>query len=123
MWVASNLPHGLIVEHNGVTMTINGSNVGFDPENLAKNGLPPDTAARFHGHGLTELTGAEADAFKDWFKISGQGHGPVQSGAIVIAQTEVDAKKAAAKKDSKQPVAGIDPETDLPAGLETKKDD
>lgn len=123
MWVASNLPHGLVVEHKDLTLHVNGSNVGFDPENLAKNGLAPDTAVRFHGHGLTEFTGTEADAFKEWFEISGKGLGPVQSGAIQIAQTEAEAKKSAAKNDdNKTARTGLNPDKDLPDGIETKKD-
>ena len=123
MWVASNLPHGLVVEHAGVALHINGANVEFDPENLFKNGLAPDTAVRFHGHGLTEFTGKQVDAFTEWFGISGKGPGPVQSESIQIAQTEADAKKAAAKHDtSKTARGGLDPQKDLPEGVETKKD-
>lgn len=123
MWVASNLPQALVVEHNGCKLVVNGANVGFDPDNLPKNGLAPDTAVRFHAHGLTEFTGPEADAFKDWFAISGKGEGPVRNGAIVIADNEAGAKKAAKDNDTNRTSRpGLDPAKDLPEGVETKKD-
>lgn len=123
MFVASNLPHALTVEHKGRTIVINGANVGFDPENLHKNGLMPDTEFRAHGYGLTEVTGEDEAALKDWMEISRKGPGPVQNGSIIVTGNKADAKKEAKDADTAKTAAkGIDPDKDLPKGVETKKD-
>jgi len=123
MFVASNLPHALTVEHKGRTIVLNGANVGHDPENLPKNGFAPDTEFRAHGYGLTEVSGEDEAALKDWIAISGKGDGPVKNGSIIIAGTKADAKKEAKDHDTAKTAAkGIDPEKDLPKGVETKKD-
>lgn len=120
MFVGCKLPHGLTIDHNDQVITLNGSNIGYDADNPWKNGVAPDSALRANGVGLTQLEGAQADAFKDWFELSGKGHGPVKAGFIFIANNANDARKETQLlEDEKTGLDGIDPGKDLPKGLST----
>lgn len=120
MFVGCKLPFGLTIDHLGYKIALNGANVDYDADNPWRNGLAPDSALRASGVGLTQLDGDAAEAFKDWCGLSGKGDGPVKSGAIFFAEKQADAvKEAVALEGEKVGIAGIDPETDLPKGLET----
>lgn len=123
MFVACSLPSGLTINHNGQSITLNGAHTGLDVDNLPKNGSAPDDYNRVSGYGLTELTGPQADAFMDWADMAGKGHGPIQTGAILYADSRADvAKEAKAAEGPADGFAGMDPAKDLPAGLETADD-
>lgn len=123
MFVACSLPAGLTIHHNGQVITLNGAHTGLDADNLPKNGSAPDDFNRVSGFGLTEIAGAQADAFMDWADLSGKGHGPVSTGAIVFADSRADvAKEAKSNEGLAAGFAGMDPEKDLPAGVETADD-
>ena len=120
MFVACSLPAGLTIDHNGQTITLNGAHVGPDADNLPKNGSAPDDYNRVSGYGLTEISGAQADAFMDWADMTSKGHGPVSTGAIVFADSRNDvAKEARSREGLADGFAGLDPAKDLPAGVET----
>lgn len=123
MFVGCKLPHGLTVTHAGQTIVLNGANVGYDSENPWRNGAAPDAELRASGVGLTILEGEQAAAFKEWCEISAKGPGPVQSGAIFITEAKGDATKEAQNLESeKTGLDGLDPDKDLPKGLETDAD-
>lgn len=123
MFVACNLPAGLIVKHKGRTITLNGGHTGLDPENLPKNGAAPDTASRVSGYGITEVAGEDAEALKDWMAVSAKGRGPVRSGAIVAADKRDDVtKEARANEGAAAGFKAVDPSKDLPKGVETATD-
>jgi hypothetical protein len=123
MFVACNLPAGLIVRHNGQEIRLNGGNTGLDAQNLPRNGSAPDDANRVSGYGLTEVSGDQAEALKDWMALSAKGHGPVRSGALIIAGSKADvAKEAKANEGAAAGFSGLDPAKDLPAGVETADD-
>lgn len=118
--VGCKLPFGHTIEHNGEIIALNGSNVGYDPDNPWKSDNEPDSALRASGAGLTTLEGAKEDAFKDWAEMTDRGDGPVKSGAIFWAAKETDARREAINLESEATgLDGIDPSKDLPKGLET----
>ena len=119
MIVGCKLPHGLEITHNGETIALNGTNVGFDADNPWRNGAAPDSALRTSGVGLTTLEGGQAAAFVDWFDMSGKGDGPVKSGLIFFTDSKADAGKEAQALEDVEGIEGLDPDKDLPAGLET----
>lgn len=123
MFVACKLPAGLIIRQDDVSVTLNGTNTGLDPALLPANGAAPDGPTRSGGWGVTEVTGDEETALKEWFDTAGKGEGPVAAGAIFTAASrrELDAKIGQAKA-SAQAFEGLDPATDLPAGVETASD-
>jgi hypothetical protein len=123
MFVGCKLPHGLTIDHNDQVIHLNGANVGYDADNPWKNSLPPDSPLRANGVGLTQLEGAQADAFKAWFDLTGKGHGPVKSGFIFFAEREAEVRKETQLlEDEKSGLEGIDPSKDLPKGLSTDPD-
>lgn len=123
MFVGCKLPHGHKIEHNNQVIELNGANVGYDGDSPWKNGFAPDSPLRASGVGLTRLEGAQADAFLDWADLTGKGLGPVKAGLIFFVDKETDAKKeAAALEGAKTGLDGLDPTTDLPAGLSTDTD-
>lgn len=123
MFVACSLPSGLIVRHNGQEIHLNGGHTGLDAEALPRNGSAPDDVNRVSGFGLTEVTGAQADALKEWMDISAKGNGPVRSGALVMAGSRADAvKEAKANEGAADGFGGLDASKDLPKGLETADD-
>lgn len=122
MFVGCKLPHGLEIVHLDQRIVLNGSNAGFDPENPWANGSAPDAPLRASGVGLTQLDGAQADAFKDWYAIAKAGDGPVKRGLVFFTETQADAEKEARSIEGAGSIEGIDPAKDLPAGLETDAD-
>jgi hypothetical protein len=123
MFVGCKLPFGFTIDHLGVRIALNGANADYDADNPWRNGHAPDSPLRASGVGLTQLDGDAADAFKDWYVQSGKGDGPVKSGAIFFTEKQADAtKEAAALEGKKVGIAGLDPEADLPKGLETDQD-
>lgn len=123
MFVACNLPAGLTVRHAGREIKLNGPHTGLDPEALPKNGSAPDDYNRTSGYGLTEVSGDDAEALKDWMTISAKGPGPVRSGAIIAAGSKADvAKEAKANENAATGFTGLDPAKDLPKGVETATD-
>lgn len=123
MFVACNMPQGLIVDHQGQRIEINGGANGLSALDLVKNGEAPDTALRYHGWGITELTGPTADAFHDWMGISAKGDGPVKFGQIEVFDKLADAQKEVRSRSKQRSgFDGLDPDKDLPQGVE-KADD
>ena len=123
MFVGCKLPHGLTISHAGREITLNGANIGYDPENPWRNGAAPDSALRTSGVGLTEIgDAADQSALLEWIDISGKGPGPVKAGKIFVVDRKADADKEARNLESEKAISGIDPDKDLPAGLETDKD-
>ncbi len=122
MIVGCKLPHGHTIEHLGEVIVLNGANVGYDAENPWRNDAFPDAELRVSGCGLTTLDGDKAAAFKDWYELMKDG-GPVKSGAIFFTEKEADTKKEAkAREKVKSGIDALDPEKDLPKGLETAKE-
>lgn len=121
MFVGCKLPHGLTVEHNNLAITLNGANVGYNADAPWANGAAPDSFERSNGVGLTEITDPKKqEAFKEWFAISGKGHGPVKSGLIFIVDKRADAEKETQLlEDEATGLDGLDPSKDLPAGVTT----
>ena len=123
MFVACSLPAGFTVRHNGQVIRLNGPHTGLDPEALPKNGSAPDDFNRVSGYGLTEVSGDEAEAVKDWMALSAKGKGPVRSGAIIAAGSKADvAKEARSNEGAADGFKGLDPAKDLPKGVETATD-
>lgn len=123
MFVGCKLPAGHTVDHNNQVIVLNGANIGYDGDHPWSNGAAPDSALRASGVGLTEVTGAQADALADWIALSGKGPGPVQAGMIFVVDKRVDAvKEAQSIEGEKTGLDGIDPAKDLPAGLSTDPD-
>ncbi|GGN49375.1 hypothetical protein GCM10011349_19950 [Novosphingobium indicum] len=123
MIVGCKLPHGLEVTHKDATIVLNGANVGYDADNPWKNGASPDNYDRTSGVGLTTLSPDQEEPFKDWLETSGKGPGPVRSGLIFVASSKNDAsKEAQALEGEKTGLGGLDPEKDLPKGVETDTD-
>lgn len=123
MFVACSLPAGLTIEHNGQVIALAGAHTGLDADALPKNGSAPDDYNRVSGYGLTEITGAKADAFMEWADVASKGHGPVSTGAIVFADSRNDvAKEARSREGLAEGFTGMDPAKDLPAGVETADD-
>lgn len=126
--IACNLPAGLIVEHGGFTIRLNGAHVGIDdPENLPRNGMMADTTDRISGYGLTTLDGLQADAFLEWWEGVTQApdgkplqhpYAPIATGSLERFETKADARKELAKRDG-MALGGLNPEKDLPEGVET----
>jgi hypothetical protein len=136
MWIICKLPHGLTIKHNGQTINLNGANEGYDPEDLARNGVPRDGERRSGGFGLTELNADQSAAFEDWAakvtykdgdKAKGklaEPHLAIENGMIGSFKTESDARKEAKNLSDMilTGTEGIDPKTDKQmkaAGLET----
>ena len=120
MIVGCKLPHGLAINHLGIDIVLNGSNFGYDDENPWRNGHSQDSANLVSGVGLTTLEGDKAEAFKDWFEISKKGEGPARAGLIFMAEKQADAEKEARSLEAeKTGLDGIDPDKELPKGLET----
>lgn len=120
MFVGSRLPHGLEIEHGGETIILNGANVGYDANNPWRSGAAPDSLDRVSGAGLTLLEGKQADAFMEWFELSGKGSGPVKNGQIFITDKKADAAKEAQSLEGETTGADpVDPSKDLPKGVET----
>lgn len=128
--VACSLPAGLVIEQNGETVRLNGGHVGLsaDPDNLPRNGFMPDTPDRGSGYGLTRLDGDQEAAFLLWVEAVTKGpdgkplqhpFAPIASGAIIWAKNEADARKEAAAGSVAVP--GLDPDKDLPEGIEADK--
>lgn len=123
MFVACKIPMGLAITHNNCEIVLNGPHTGLDPALLPPNGSAPDGVDRFHGWGLTEVQGPAADALIDWMDISAKGPGPVQAGAIIMADKIGDIRKEAVDNDTmKAGFEGVDPAKDLPKGVETASD-
>lgn len=123
MIVGCKLPHGHTIDHLGVIIALNGANVGFDGNNPWRMGAFPDSIDRVSGAGLTTLEGDQAEAFKDWYDLNKSG-GPIASGTIFFTEKAADAVKEA--KSREKVISGVDaldPEKDLPKGLETGKDE
>lgn len=80
-FVACKLPSGLVIDHNGQSITLVGGNIGEDLGNVSRNGSPNDNARREAGYGISELNGHQTAAFEDWKN----------------AVTYVDGKEAAGK--------------------------
>lgn len=122
MIVGCKLPHGHTIDHLGEIIVLNGANVGFDGDNPWRNGAFPDSELRVSGAGLTTLDGDKAAAFKDWYEANKSG-GPIASGAIFFTEKEADTKKEAkAREKVKSGIDPLDPDKDLPKGLETAKE-
>lgn len=120
MFVGCKLPHGMIVDFGGQTITLNGSNTDYDPDSPWKNGLPPDSPLRTSAVGLTEVTGDAEAALREWLEIASKGEGPVRAGLIFAVDKKVDAnREAQALEGVKTGLDGLDPDKDLPAGIET----
>jgi hypothetical protein len=123
MFVGCKLPHGLEIHHNDQTIVLSGANVDYDADSPWKNDLPPDSPMRASGVGLTVVEGARADAFKDWFDVSGKGPGPVSAGFIFYTGSKNEAtKEAQSLEGAKTGLGGLDPDKDMPAGVETDAD-
>lgn len=123
MIVGCKLPHGHTIEHKGETIALNGGNIGYDPMNPFRQGAAPDSLLRASGAGLTKLDGKQAEAFKDWYDLHKDG-GPIASGAIYIAPSDEGARKEAKSREKvKTGVDALDPDKDLPKGVETAKED
>lgn len=119
MIVGCKLPHGHTIEIGDRVIVLNGGNVGYDPENPWRQDNAPDAEGRVSGVGLTTLTGADAEAFKAWYDLN-KGGGPIKAGVIFFSEAAADAKKEArAREGVKTGVDALDPEKDLPKGLET----
>ncbi len=123
MIVGCKLPHGLSINHLGIAIVLNGSNLGYDADNPWRNGYSQDSANLVSGVGLTTLEGDQAEAFKDWFDIAKKGEGPAKAGLIFMAEKQADAEKEARNLESeKTGLDGIDPDKDLPKDITTDKD-
>lgn len=95
--VGCKLPHGLIAEHKGVTVTLNGLN----------------SSRIIGGFGLTEVDDAFAKA---WFEAE-KNSAIVKNGVVFLVDSEAKAKGAAAERDKQKsgfealdqskPVAGV----------------
>lgn len=95
--VGCKLPHGLIAEHKGVTVTLNGLN----------------SSRIIGGFGLTEVDDAFA---KGWFEAE-KNTAIVKNGVVFLVDSEAKAKGAAAELDKQKsgfealdqskPVAGV----------------
>lgn len=127
IFVACNLPAGLIIDYNGETFRLNGPHVGADLENLPRNGYMPDNEIRASGYGLTTLEGKHADAFKAWAESvtkSPEGkplqtpYAPIASGALKWSESAAETRKEATKGNG-MALAGLDPDKDLPNEVET----
>lgn len=64
--IACKLPAGLTIRHKGAKLTLAGSNIGEDLENVSRNGRPGDNPRRAHGYGLTEVSEDDAKVFAEW---------------------------------------------------------
>ena len=123
MFVGCKLPHGLEIQHLDQTIVLNGANVEYDADNPWKNDLAPDSPLRASGVGITKLEGPRADAFLDWYDVSGKGPGPVSAGFIFYTDSRADAaKEAQSLEGEKTGLGGLDPDKDMPAGVETDAD-
>lgn len=80
--VACKLPAGLSIRHAGAVLTLAGSNIGEDLENVSRNGRQTDNARRVHGFGLTELNDADADVFTDWANKATYQNGSPSDGKL-----------------------------------------
>lgn len=67
-FIACKLPSGLVIDHEGKTLTLVGGNIGEDLANVSRNGSPNDNARRESGYGLTEITADQATTFEEWSK-------------------------------------------------------
>ena len=123
MFVGCKLPHGLEIRHNDQTIVLNGANTDYDGDNPWKNDLAPDSPLRASGVGITKIDGPRAEAFKEWFDLSGKGEGPVASGFIFYTNSQAEAVKEAQSIESQQTgFGGLDPDKDLPSGVATDAD-
>jgi hypothetical protein len=122
MFVACKLPAGMIVRHKECEVLLLGANNGLDATILPANGAAPDGATRSGGWGVTEVSGDDATALKDWIDVTGKGDGPVAAGMIFTAASrrELDAEVG---KRSRSGLEGLDPNRDLPATVEAAKKD
>lgn len=105
-FVACKLPHGIIINHNDVKITLRGHNIGERLLMPSPNGEYNDHENRYCGYGLTELSPEQADAFESWYnhnlykngnKASGrlaQPYKPISSGAVTqVFKTLAELKK------------------------------
>lgn len=108
--LACKLPHGMVIDHGGQTINVNGANANADPLNPMANGAAFDTETTTGGYGLTTLTADQAAAFEDWsghalYKRNGEGtpikdNGmldepflPLTNGSLLSFKSEADARK------------------------------
>ena len=135
-FIACKLPHGLTINHQGQTINLNGPNEDNDPLNPNKNGQIVDSGTASGGFGLTELDGDKLKAFDDWVLRVTHVDGdktkpklaepflPLVNGSIQRFANEKDARAETQAMSSavRTGLEGVDPEKDLPSGLETDKD-
>lgn len=127
IFVACNLPAGLIIDWDGLTFRLNGPHVGVDLGNLPRNGMLEDNSIRASGYGLTTLEGAQADAFLAWVDSvtkSPEGkplqhpYAPIANGSIKWSKSAAETQKQAAEAEG-MAMGGLDPDKDLPKEVET----
>lgn len=127
--VACSLPAGLLIDHHGRQIRLNGAHVGIDQSLLPANGMLGDGDLRAGGFGLTTLSDDDATTFDEWVASVTKGQdgkplrepfAPIATGAIKWFKSEADARKEATKEPGS--VGGMDPAKDLPANLETADD-
>lgn len=97
--VGCKLANGLVLEHGGYKVTLNGAN----------------SSAIVGGYGLTE--GVDKDAFFNWLEVHKEQ--PYVKRELVFAQENTRNAKAKAKenKDVKSGLEGLDPDKPAP-GIE-----
>lgn len=67
-FIACKLPSGLVIDHEGKSLTLVGGNIGEDLGNVSRNGSPNDNSRRESGFGLTEISAEQATWFEAWAK-------------------------------------------------------
>lgn len=92
--IACKLPNGLLVEHKGESVLLNGS----------------DDASAVSGYGLTP--DVDLDWFNDWATGDGKDFPPVAKGLIFVAPNERFAQDQAREQgdDIRSGLEGVDPE-------------
>lgn len=92
--VACKLPNGLVVDHKGETVALNGS----------------DHSSAVSGYGLTR--NVDLDWFNDWATGPAREFPPVAKGLIFVAPNERFAQDQASEQgdDIKSGLEGVDPE-------------
>lgn len=96
--VACKLPNGLLVDHKGSSVLLNGS----------------DDPSAVKGYGMT--SGVDLDWFNDWMTGDGKEFPPVTKGLIFVAGSESNAKAQATEQgdDIQSGLEGLDPDSPGP---------
>lgn len=80
--IACKLPHGLKIEHDGAEITLLGANIGENLQLISPNGAPLDNSRRVNGYGLTEITEAQAETFRQWSDAMTYNNGQKADGKL-----------------------------------------